>query len=115
MSRAELAADLAAEYGTTPEAAVAKLRDAVAPFHDPYGGCEDTCSHDLARGVVVKRPSDQMTWLRFKAYFTGESWGLPGLLDGDGPYPSENPLLGNGWLAARIATAVNLQAGRAQT
>ena len=81
--------------------------------HDPYGGCETSCSHDLARGVVVKRPPEQMTWLRFKAYFTGESWGLPGLLDGDGPYPDMNPLE-SGWLAARIAAATT-QAGRIQT
>ena len=60
--------------------------------HDPYGSCEDSCTHDLARGASAEQ-----------------------LREGDGPYPSEHPLLGNGWLAARIATAANLQAGRVQT
>lgn len=32
--------------------------------HDPYRRCEDTCNHDLARGVLVSE-----------------------LLDGDGPHP----------------------------
>ena len=59
--------------------------------HDPYGGCEDTCTHDLARGASAKD-----------------------LRDGDGPYPDQHPLLGAGWLAARIAAAADLQAGRAQ-
>ena len=92
MTRAELAADLAAEYGTTPEAAAVKLRGAVAPFHDPYGGCETSCTHDLAHGALV-----------------------PELREGDGPYPDELPLLGAGWLAARIAAAASLQSGRIQT
>ena len=33
--------------------------------HDPYGGCEVTCSHDLARGASAKE-----------------------LRDSDGPYPA---------------------------
>ena len=60
-------------------------------FHDPYGGCEDTCSHDLARGASAKE-----------------------LRDGDGPYPDQHPLLGAGWLADRIAAAQNRQTDRAQ-
>ncbi len=59
--------------------------------HDPYGGCEDTCTHDLARGASAEE-----------------------LRDGDGPYPDQHPLLGAGWLAARIAAAQNRQTDRAQ-
>ncbi len=49
-----------------------------------------------------------MTWLQFKTYFTGESWGTPGLLDEDGPYPTKHPLekgSGLGPLAAYFAAA----------
>ena len=59
--------------------------------HDPYGGCEDSCTHDLARGALAED-----------------------LREGDGPYPDQHPLRGAGWLAARIAAAADLQAGRAQ-
>ena len=59
--------------------------------HDPYGGCEDTCSHDLARGASAED-----------------------LREGDGPYPDHLPLLGAGGLAARIAAAQNRQTDRAQ-
>ncbi len=59
--------------------------------HDPYGGCEDTCTHDLARTATAEE-----------------------LREGDGPYPDQHPLLGAGWLAARIAAAQNRQTGRAQ-
>ncbi len=40
------------------------------PAHDPYGGCEKICTHDLARGVLVSE-----------------------LLDEEGPYPNSHPLL----------------------
>ncbi len=43
---------------------------AVAPVHDPYGGCEGSCTHDLARGVLVSE-----------------------LLGQEGPYPDSHPLL----------------------
>ena len=59
--------------------------------HDPYGGCEETCTHDLARGASAEE-----------------------LRDSDGPYPDQHPLLGAGWLAARIAAAQNRQTDRAQ-
>ncbi len=54
-------------------------------FHDPYGGCEDTCSHDLARGASAKD-----------------------LRDGDGPYPADHPLFATDpnlrrWIASRLA------------
>ncbi|MCH8129748.1 MAG: hypothetical protein IIC70_07605 [Acidobacteria bacterium] len=42
----------------------------VAPAHDPYGGCEGSCTHDLARGVLVSE-----------------------LLGQEGPYPDSHPLL----------------------
>jgi hypothetical protein len=42
----------------------------VAPVHDPYGGCEGSCTHDLARGVLVSE-----------------------LLGQEGPYPDSHPLL----------------------
>ena len=61
-------------------------------FHDPYGGCETSCTHDLAHGASVEE-----------------------LREGDGPYPDSVPSLGAGWLAARIAAAAALQAGRIQT
>lgn len=61
-------------------------------FHDPYGGCETSCTHDLARGASAKE-----------------------LQEGDGPYPNPSPPLSAGWLAARIAAAATLQAGRIQT
>ncbi len=53
--------------------------------HDPYGGCEDTCSHDLARGASAKD-----------------------LRDGDGPYPADHPLFATDpnlrrWIASRLA------------
>ncbi len=60
-------------------------------FLDPYGGCEDSCTHDLARGASVEE-----------------------LRDGDGLYPDQHPLLGAGWLSARIAAAQNRQTDRAQ-
>lgn len=52
---------------------------------DPYAGCETGCTHDLARGVLVPD------------------------LKAEGPYPDTNPLLGAGWLAARITEAANRQ------
>lgn len=55
-------------------------------IHDPYGGCESGCTHDLVRGVLVAD------------------------LKHDGSYPDTSPLLGAGWLAARIAEAVSQQA-----
>ncbi len=60
--------------------------------HDPYGGCEDTCSHDLARGATAEE-----------------------LRTGDGPYPPEHPLLPRRWLADRITAAANRQNVRIQT
>lgn len=42
----------------------------VASVHDPYGGCEGSCTHDLARGVLVSE-----------------------LLGEEGPYPDSHPLL----------------------
>ena len=59
----------------------------IETFHDPYGGCEDTCSHDLARGASAKE-----------------------LREGDGPYPSEHPLLPRRWLADMIVAANTRQA-----
>jgi hypothetical protein len=41
-----------------------------AVYHDPYRRCEGSCTHDLARGVLVSE-----------------------LLDGDGPFPDSHPLL----------------------
>ena len=41
-----------------------------AIYHDPYRRCEGSCTHDLARGVLVTE-----------------------LLAGDGPYPDSHPLL----------------------
>ena len=60
--------------------------------HDPYGGCEDTCTHDLARGASAKD-----------------------LRTGDGPYPSEHPLLSRRWLADRITAAATRLSDRVQT
>ncbi len=53
--------------------------------HDPYGGCEDDCHHDVARGVTVKE-----------------------LREGDGPYPATHPLLDfdstlQRWIRRRLA------------
>ncbi len=42
----------------------------ITPVHDPYGGCEGSCTHDLARGVLVSE-----------------------LLGEEGPYPDSHPLL----------------------
>jgi hypothetical protein len=55
------------------------------PAFDPYRGCEDGCSHDLAKGVLTSE-----------------------LLGGDGPfdlitYPTQPPLMVL-WNAARAAT-----------
>ena len=55
-------------------------------IHDPYGGCETGCTHDLARGILVLD------------------------LEDDGPYPDTSSLLGADWLAGRIAAAVYRQA-----
>lgn len=55
-------------------------------IHDPYGGCETGCTHDLARGVLTVD------------------------LEHEGPYPDRYPLLTPGWLTDRIAEAVNRQA-----
>jgi len=41
-----------------------------AVYHDPYRRCEGSCTHDLARGVLVSE-----------------------LLAGDGPFPDSHPLL----------------------
>ena len=38
------------------------------PIHDPYGGCVDSCTHDLARGALTAK-----------------------LLASDGPYPPLGP------------------------
>ena len=53
--------------------------------HDPYGGCEDTCSHDLARGALTVE-----------------------VLNEDGPYPDKHPLLDfdstlQRWIRRRLA------------
>ena len=55
--------------------------------HDPYGGCEDTCTHDLARTATAKE-----------------------LREGDGPYPAEHPLFPRRWLADMIVAANTRQA-----
>ena len=39
-------------------------------IHDPYRRCEGSCTHDLARGVLVSE-----------------------LLNNEGPYPDSHPLL----------------------
>lgn len=39
-------------------------------YHDPYRRCEASCTHDLARGVLVSE-----------------------LLASDGPFPDSHPLL----------------------
>jgi len=70
---------------------VPNMADIVSEVHDPYGGCEDTCTHDVARGVLTDE-----------------------LLNEDGPYPDQHPLIGTGWLSARIAAAQNRQTDRAQ-
>ncbi len=56
----------------------------VTEFHDPYLHCEDTCSHDLARGASAED-----------------------FRDGDGPYPLDSlfttdPSLSR-WLTQRLA------------
>ncbi len=61
-------------------------------FHDPYGGCDQDCGHDLARGASVQD-----------------------LRTSDGPYPDSHPLLNTGPLADRIAEAATRQSNRAQT
>ncbi len=59
--------------------------DAMTETHDPYSRCEDTCSHDLARGASAQD-----------------------LRDGDGPYPDTHPLFTTDpalsrWIAQRLA------------
>ena len=51
-------------------------------IHDPYGGCVESCTHDLARGVLTDD-----------------------ICGGDGPYPSVFPLAASGPLAGLIAAA----------
>ncbi len=56
--------------------------------HDPYGGCEDSCTHDLAHGALAED-----------------------LREGDGPYPSDTPLFATDpnlrrWIASRLAETV---------
>ncbi len=58
----------------------------MSEIHDPYGGCEVTCSHDLARGASAKD-----------------------LHDGDGPYPADHPLFTSNpsvarWIQHRLDT-----------
>ena len=57
----------------------------MSEVHDPYGGCEVTCSHDLAHTATAKE-----------------------LHDGDGPYPADHPLFSTDpalrrWIASRLA------------
>lgn len=46
------------------------MLDIDAIYHDPYRRCEGSCTHDLARGVLVSE-----------------------LLAADGPFPDSHPLL----------------------
>ena len=60
--------------------------------HDPYGGCEDDCTHDLARGATAEE-----------------------LRDGDGPYPDTNLIDGAGRRLAEAIAASTRQSSRVQT
>ena len=42
----------------------------VTQIHDPFRRCEEVCTHDLARGLLVSE-----------------------LLGGEGPYPDSHPLM----------------------
>ncbi len=63
----------------------------MSKIHDPYGGCETGCTHDLVRGILITD------------------------LKHDGPYPESALMLGRNWLAARVAAAAERQTGRIQT
>ena len=59
--------------------------DAMTETHDPYLHCEDTCSHDLARGASAED-----------------------FRDSDGPYPDTHPFdttdaALSRWLTQRLA------------
>ncbi len=62
----------------------------MSEVHDPYGGCEADCSHDLARGASAKE-----------------------LRDSDGPYPAE-PASWQQRIADRVANR-QATAGQVQT
>ena len=62
----------------------------MSQVHDPYGGCETGCTHDLVPGVLVAD------------------------LKHDGPYPETSPFE-SGWLADRIEAAAGRQTSRVRT
>ena len=51
--------------------------------HDAYRTCEQSCTHDLARGVLVSE-----------------------LISAEGPFPDSNPLMSTGPIAASVLRAL---------